>query len=478
MRSLKSQVLLLVVCSVLGALAVLAFASARTATIQFSRSVARLQSDGDDGHAAVHAAYRSGGWPAVSTQLNASIGTANAPAVLVVSTDGVVVFSTDPKLRGVKAQRRAEGEGYRFEFGNDGNRSLVELIGGTPIRDSTSVVGHVFALPNSARPQSDGATAEFSSSLSRSIWLVAVGLLLIASLAAYVITTRLLTPVSQMRAAVERVGRGDYGVRVGDVSVQEFQPLAQAFDAMAAGLERSEALRRQMVRDVAHELRTPLTNLRGQIEALQDRLREPTAQALGSLHEEAVLLQRLVQDLDALAQADAGELALRRQSVAAVEELARIVDSFVTAGRVSRDGVKIEGDHGLQIYVDRERFGQIVRNLVENGLTHGASPQPLHLSVAGTVAGVEIAIRDGGAGISGEHVERVWERLYRPDSARARAAGGAGLGLAIVKSLVEAHGGSVALVSAAGCGTTVTMMLPHQGRTGAPATTRPTAPAA
>jgi signal transduction histidine kinase len=362
------------------------------------------------------------------------------------------------KARGTPA--RDGGESFVFESTEPGKIVRLQLSGGLPILDGERVVGRSFPLPPVGDASIDGESQTFVARLSRSMLVAAALLLVVATLAAWAISTRILGPIAALRAAAERIGSGDFTGRVGKVRMRELRPLAESFDGMAAGLSRSEGLRRQFVRDIAHELRSPLTNLQGQIEALQDRLTEPTTDALSSLHEETMLLQRLVADLDALARADAGELALRRERVAVVDELRRIVDGFVRAGRAREGALEVAGAASVFVHVDRERFGQMVRNVIENALTHGAGPGIIQLRAVKGAEFVDVIVQDNGSGIPAEHANRVWERLYRPDDARTRAHGGSGLGLAIVKSLVEAHGGRVSLKSEPGKGTLVTLSFP------------------
>src|SRR5207237_9289622 len=129
-----------------------------------------------------------------------------------------------------------------------------------------------------------------------------------ALLLAWLLSRRILAPIEALTAAAEKMERGDLSQRVNVRSKDEIGELAHAFNAMADGLTRLEQLRRNMVSDVAHELRTPLTNIRGYLEAMQDGAARPDGAMIDSLHEEAMLLSRLVDDLHDRELAEAGQL--------------------------------------------------------------------------------------------------------------------------------------------------------------------------
>jgi len=243
---------------------------------------------------------------------------------------------------------------------------------------------------------------------------------------------------------------------------------------------------------VAHELRTPLSNIRGYLEALQDGVVEPERGIIDSLHGEAMLLHRLVDDLQELSLAEAGQLKLEPQPAA----LADIVDRAVEAvrPRAEAEGIRLQIDlpEDILVDVDPQRIGQVLRNLLDNALAHTPSdgeiaittraacpelsrracPEPsgalsLALSpVEGLSKGrrsdqwVEVSVRDTGSGIAAEDLPYVFERFYRADKSRSRATGGAGLGLAIAKHLVEMHGGTIGVESTSGRGSKFWFTLP------------------
>jgi signal transduction histidine kinase len=301
----------------------------------------------------------------------------------------------------------------------------------------------------------------FVSSVNRSLLLAVLIAGGAALLAALLLSRRILGPIEALTEAARRMGQGDLSRRVEVEGKDEIGELAQAFNAMADSLARVEQLRRNMVSDIAHELRTPLTNIRCQLEAMQDGLARSSPEMINSLHEEAMLLHRLIEDLQELALAEAGQLRLRREPVI----LSAVVNRAVSALQPQT----ISKQLALQVNVppelpsalaDAERIGQVLRNLLTNAITH--TPPQGRIEIRARAAGndVEITVADSGPGIAPEQAANIFERFYRADSARARATGGAGLGLAIVKQLVSAHGGRVWVESTLGQGAAFTFTLP------------------
>jgi two-component system sensor histidine kinase BaeS len=238
---------------------------------------------------------------------------------------------------------------------------------------------------------------------------------------------------------------GDLSARVAVAGgSEEVATLARGFNAMAGSLERSAALRRQLTQDVAHELRTPLTNLRAQVEAIEDGLIEPDTAALTSLHEEILLLSRLVDDLAELAAAEAGALKLDVQPLDVDEELARAAAAFQARARARGVTIETIASPGSRIRADALRLAQMLGNLLANALTHTPEGGVVRLwAAAEDGTHVTIGVSDTGPGIPDAHLPHVFDRFYRVDPSRSRATGGSGLGLAIVRQLAILQGGDV-----------------------------------
>ncbi|GAB4579641.1 MAG: hypothetical protein Fur0022_23790 [Anaerolineales bacterium] len=301
----------------------------------------------------------------------------------------------------------------------------------------------------------------FLNSVNRSLIYGIISAGLAAILLTIMLSRRILHPIEALTQASREMGAGKLNQRVTIHTNDEIGELASAFNAMADGLARQEQLRRNIVSDVAHELRTPLSNIRGYLEAIQDGLTQPTLEVINSLHEEAMLLNRLVDDLQELALAEAGQLQLRPVLV----NLENLITSAITAlqQRMNEKNLQLITELPAQlpnVEVDPERIGQVLRNLLANAITYTPEGGTITLQALQTPNRVEIRIKDNGIGIAQEHLRNIFERFYRADESRSRTTGGAGLGLAIVKQLVQAHGGEINIDSILGAGTTVKFTLP------------------
>ncbi len=173
-----------------------------------------------------------------------------------------------------------------------------------------------------------------SRTIDRRLLLMIGGIGALALAATALIARRVVRPIEQLQAAVQRLSRGALGEQVTAVSGDEVGALAAAFNTMSAQLARDDTMRRNMVNDVAHELRTPLTRMLCAVEAVQDGLRRADAGTLTALHDDLTLLQRLVEDLETLALAESGKLPLHLQALDVADEVGRWVHG--AAGRRSR----------------------------------------------------------------------------------------------------------------------------------------------
>jgi two-component system phosphate regulon sensor histidine kinase PhoR len=218
------------------------------------------------------------------------------------------------------------------------------------------------------------------------------------------------------------------------------------------------------VANVSHELRTPLTAIHGYVETLlSGALEEPehARKFLEIVFRQTERLGRLINDLTELSNIELGKVSLRLGPV----HLADVVDSVlgIIAPRAQQGGVRcvvdVSGDLP-DVRADHDRLVQILLNLVDNAVKYTGRGGEVRVSARGSDDVVEVAVADTGIGIPRADLPRITERFYRVDKARSRELGGTGLGLAIVKHLVAAHGGSLAIESELGQGTTVRFTLP------------------
>jgi signal transduction histidine kinase len=253
---------------------------------------------------------------------------------------------------------------------------------------------------------------------------------------------QIIAPVRQLRSAASAIAAGDLSQRVNVAAKDEIGDLAHAFNHMAAELERSAAVRRNMVADIAHELRTPLSVVRGSLEAMLDGVHPLDEAHVAPVLEETLLLQRLVDDLRLLSLADAGQLALEMRPVDLGELVESVFESADVAAQQAGIGLEHQVEAGLPlVHGDTQRLRQVLNNLVSNALHH--TPAGGWIKISAKMAGdeVEVAVTDNGPGIAPKDLPHVFDRFYHSDRSQARRSSGTGLGLSISRKLVEAHGG-------------------------------------
>jgi two-component system sensor histidine kinase BaeS len=272
--------------------------------------------------------------------------------------------------------------------------------------------------------------------------VVPVALLVAAAFAA-LITALIVRPIRRLSGGAAALARREFAVRLPEDRRDELGALAADFNRLAAALEGYDTRQRQWLADISHELRTPLAVLRGELEALLDGLRAADGGALRSLRQEVGRMEALIQDLQLVSQAESGALRLNR----AATDLGKLVQDSAERfrERLKARGfeLRVEAPSGLTATVDAQRLEQVLANLIENALRHATAPGPVLLAARAEGAQVAITVSDSGPGVPAEALPRLFDRLYRVESSRARTSGGAGLGLAICKSIVEAHGGRI-----------------------------------
>ncbi|HLV99869.1 MAG TPA: sensor domain-containing protein [Ktedonobacterales bacterium] len=263
------------------------------------------------------------------------------------------------------------------------------------------------------------------------------------------------------------------GMRNTALQLAEARAIAAQEHAKA---ERSEQSRRELIVNVSHELRTPIASIRGHVESLMMANEEQPANAsaaqgqqgyLEIVHRETERLSALVDDLLALARAEAGELRLDLKPTAADEIVEEIYQTMAPLARRERQVTLTRSiPPGLPLVLaDQQRLTQVLLNLVRNAITYTPAGGIVSISIEQpSPAQVALVVADTGIGIPPEDLERVFERFYRTDASRARSTGGFGLGLAIVRDLVTAMGGTISAESAVGEGSRFRLLL-HVART-------------
>ena len=302
---------------------------------------------------------------------------------------------------------------------------------------------------------------EFLHSVTRAAIWAGFTASVMALLLGIIISRRLTGPLRSLSDAARRLSARDLSCRVPVLSQDEIGEVAHSFNQMAESLERNEKLRRNLTADTAHELRTPLAILRGNLESLQEGVVQPSPGIIMSLHDEVVRISRLVNDMQDLSLAEAGELHLNRQPLKVEDLVERVMIPF--SGEAQNRGIQFSVNLSQNLpalSVDADKIVQVLINLLGNALRYTPEGGGIELSVREDSGGVTFTVQDTGPGIEPGELGNIFERFYRIDHSRSRSGGGAGLGLAIAKGLVEAHGGKIWAISNPGEGSRFAFTIP------------------
>ena len=342
--------------------------------------------------------------------------------------------------------------------GNEGNGSDPPDHGPDAAVDWQTGTLAAGTVPTTIVQIDEGVNEAFLDAVNGALLAGLAVALMVSLLAAWLVSRRIMRPISAVRVATVRLAEGNYHERVPAPAEEELADLAEDVNRLAATLDATETRRRRLISEVAHELRTPLTTIQGSMEALMDGVLTPSDAVYASVAEEAGRLQRVVSDLGLLSRLDESALPLAMASIDAGDVVARVVERL--RSQFDDQGVRLveSGLHHLAVEGDQDRLAQVFTNLIGNALGHTSEGGTV--SVAGRAVGeeVEITVTDDGDGIDPEEIERIFERFHRGKANRRQ---GSGLGLTIARSIARAHGGDVAATSPGpGRGSTFTVRLP------------------
>jgi signal transduction histidine kinase len=307
-----------------------------------------------------------------------------------------------------------------------------------------------------------GQTSNYSSiTLLAIICGLPLAFMVVASLLGGTAFRRLGTPFADIMSATDAVARGNLGVRLREDNRGPLGDLARRFNNMVAELERAENQRRNLTADIAHELRTPLHIIQGNLEGMIDGVYEPSDENITDTLDETRLLARLVDDLQTLSLAEAGQLPLHPTRFLLADLLSDAAAGFESHAAAQNIDLRVDApDSSPELEADYDRILQVLGNLLTNALHHTPEKGTITLHGETIEDGVRITVSDTGAGIPADDLPYIFDRFWRGDKSRARTEGSSGLGLAITKQLVLAHGGTIGAESEPGQGTTFTIELP------------------
>jgi heavy metal sensor kinase len=291
--------------------------------------------------------------------------------------------------------------------------------------------------------------------------------LLVSLAGGWFLVGRALSPIGRINRAAAAMAAGDLNARIEVQGTEnELEHVAHALNDAFDRLQRALDAQRRFTADASHELRTPLATLAAETEWALARPRsdDEYRETVATVRRAADRMTRIVDRLLTLARADHDAIPLERQPV----PLETVVHDAVTLVQpvAARRGITLETKLATAtVEGDRERLTELMTNLCSNAVDYNRDGGRVTVELWPENGDACVRISDSGVGISAEDVPRIFERFYRPGSARDRRSGGAGLGLAIAKWIVDAHGGEITCTSTPGQGTAMLVRLPRMETT-------------
>lgn len=297
------------------------------------------------------------------------------------------------------------------------------------------------------------------------IAVIAGGVLLIlfSLIISYVVSNRLSYPIRAIKGVAEEIEIGNFSVRYLSKHSDpiEIYELSESINSMSSRLKYQEQLRSQLTSDMAHEIRTPLTILQGQVEAMICGVWELDKTNLESLYDELLRMNVMVDKLRDIHLLESKANLLKLEKVVLSEEIETVVKSLRPVFVEKNISIDLELEAGLTADADRDKFKQILYNLLMNAFKYSSESSKIVVNLY-REDGMVIEVMDEGSGISKEDIKSIFERFYRGDKSRNKETGGLGLGLSIVKALVELHGWQILVESELGVGSAFKIKIPKK----------------
>ena len=335
-----------------------------------------------------------------------------------------------------------------------------------PIVVNGATIGFVVLTPR--RELTSELDRNFAREQKRSIYLTAAAALLFAAAISALLARQLTRPVRELASGARAITAGHFDTRIAPARDDELGDLAMEINQLAATLEKNQQSRKQWVADIAHELRTPLAVLRGELDAIEDGVRNFDTATRKSLQSEVARLTRLVGDLHDLSIYDEGGLADVHERVDINALLGDVLDNAEPRLRDARiDLTRSLPGRPVEVLADATRLEQLFANLIENSIRYTDAPGSLFVNCRLGSDHIDIDFADSAPGVPEHTLARLFDRLFRVDASRSRGSGGAGLGLSICKAIVDAHGGSIQALGSDTGGVLIRIALPLADATGA-----------
>jgi len=335
----------------------------------------------------------------------------------------------------------------------------------TPIEIDNNVIGY-FAI--SKRNQlTKGYEVDFVNQQQHYLWLIALLVMSFVVLVTLPLARHIVEPIKLIAQGMHKLTQGEYKQSITLTRQDELSELSRDYNQLALTLAENETARKRWLANISHELRTPVAILRGELEAMLDKVRPLSVENITSANDEVKHLQRLIDDLNLLTSADVGGMRYRKQDEVLQVLIASITEKYKSYLADASITLTIDCNvQALEIYADKNRFLQLFENIINNCIKY-SSATVLNISVKideltqnPAEQCVTIRFEDNGVGVEEEHLPHLFEHLYRVEDSRNRKTGGSGLGLSICRHIVMAHQGEISAQKSPHDGLAIIIKLP------------------
>ncbi len=395
--------------------------------------------------------------------------------IFIAGKDGAIIFCSEQSSCdhiGKTVPTEMMAAAMKGEYNGVGKLGGIypaeHYVVGTPLAflensGESKVIGAAF-IASSAE-----SFTQFKKDMLRIFLFAAVFATIISFAAASIMSYRMVLPLREMSAAAANFGKGDFTRRVRIIRDDEVGELAVAFNNMASSLAAGESVRRSFIANISHELKTPMTTIAGFIDGILDGTIPPEKQNqyLSIVSSEIKRLSRLVRSMLDLSRIDSGEMKIHRVRFDIRETIFNTVISFEQLiedkqihilGLDEIESVFVEGDPDL--------LHQVLYNLTENAVKFVDEGGKITFSLTQDDRRVTVKVNNTGPGIAPDELPMIFDRFYKTDKSRSRDKNGMGLGLYLVKTIVQIHGGDIAVKSVQNEYTEFEFWLPGPSGTG------------
>lgn len=297
------------------------------------------------------------------------------------------------------------------------------------------------------------------SSLNQ-IYLYVGGITFIIALVLGTLLTKLLlNPLRTLYRNIETIEQGDYNQDItSNSSILEYQQITNSFNNINLSLQKQKKARKNLSADLSHEFRTPLTAMKLTLENIEEGVWEFDSKILDSLLSEIGKMQLLVDDIHKLEQAESESLTMNKEII----DLKDLVNQSLVllAPLIAEKNIQVDLQlNSMDIECDRYRIGQVITNVLSNGIKYNRDHGHLSIHGVSSDSTVTLSIKDTGIGISKDHLDYVFKRFYRSTSEKVQTQSGTGVGLAIAEEIMHAHNGKILAFSELDKGTEIILIF-------------------